>query len=272
MNSGIHNITIEQYHSGPGISRSGIVEFKKSPLHFWHKYINPERPISEPTDAMLFGNAVHCYILEPHTFQARYHVWQKVNGRKPASNTKGWDDIVTAANRKLLISEDDLVEITNMARSLNSSATAKGVIDGAVYEQSLFWTDVDTGILCKVRPDIWHSNMIGDLKTARSAHPCDFQRDIWSFGYHLQAGMTSEALWSLQGANMMNFVFPVVEKYAPYATAVYKLDENAVNKGREEFKKALFEIKDCMVNDHWPSYPDQIIDLPTYAYNNKGEI
>lgn len=94
-------------------------------------------------------------------------------------------------------------------------------------------------MLCKARPDIWHNNMVGDLKSTRSAAPRDFQRDIHGYGYYLQAGMISEGLYTLQGVNMMNFVYIPVEKEAPYATAVYRLDENAVNKGREEFKNTF---------------------------------
>ncbi len=272
MNQGIHDISIEQYHGGPGISRSGIMEFKKSPLHYWHKYLNPERAPTESTEAMAFGSALHTYILEPQTFEDRYHVWQKVNGRKPASNTNGWAEIVTAANGKLLICEEDLKPITDMHRAINQHPTARNMLEGGVNEKSLYWADKDTGILCKVRPDVLHANLVIDLKTSSDASFRTFQRDAFAFGYHIQCGMIAEALWALKGINMMNFVFVVVEKTEPYATVVYKLDENAVNKGREEFKKILFDIKECQASDSWTAYADATIDLPAYAYSNQGEI
>lgn len=272
MTPGIHDISIEQYHSGPGISRSGIMEFKKSPLHYWHKYVNPEKIVAESTDAMAFGNALHTYILEPQTFQERYHVWQKVNGRKPASNTKGWEEIVTAASGKSLICDDDLKPITDMHRAINNHSTARSMLEGGLNEKSLYWVDKDTGILCKVRPDVWHPNLVIDLKTSGDASFRAFQRDSYAYGYYIQCAMIAEAIYALQGINMMNFVFVVVEKTQPYATVVYRLDENAINKGREEFKKILFDIKECMMTDTWAAYPDATIDLPAYAYSNQGEI
>lgn len=277
MKPGVYNISIEQYHSGPGISRSGIETFKRSPLHYWHEYINPEREIHQKpeiitkTDALEFGNAFHSYVLEPQEFEKRYMVFEKGDGRTKEGKAHNAAAKELQGSRELICAKA-FNEISRMARSINASSTAKGLIDGAVYEKSLFWIDADTGMLCKARPDIWHNNMVGDLKSTRSAAPRDFQRDIHGYGYYLQAGMISEGLYTLQGVNMMNFVYIPVEKEAPYATAVYRLDENAVNKGREEFKKILFQIKECMVNDHWPSYPDAVLDLPAYAYNNKEEI
>jgi hypothetical protein len=210
-------------------------------------------------------------VLEPSEFDKRYMVFEKQDGRTSAGKVANAQAALLQGNREL-IDAKAFREITNMARSINSQPMAKGMIDGSVYEQSLFWIDSDTGILCKVRPDIWNNRFIADLKTARSAAPSDFQRDIWNYGYNLQAGMMAEAIWALKGVNMMDFTYVVVEKEAPYATAVYKLEENAINKGREEFKKILFEMKECMINDVWPSYAPGIIDLPSWAYNNKMEI
>ena len=277
MNPGIHTISIEQYHSGPGISRSGLELFRRSPLHYWHEYLNPEREQRVAPDVITkaspleFGNAFHCYVLEPEQFEKRYMVFEKADGRTKIGKTIN-EQAALARGARELIDVKAFQEITNMSRSINLSSTAKGLIDGAVYEKSLFWVDSDTGILCKVRPDIWHSNMIGDLKSTRSAAPRDFQRDIHSYAYYVQAGMISEALWTLQGVNMMNFVYVAVEKEAPYATALYKLDENAVNQGREEFKRTLHEFKACIDSGVWPSYPDSVIDLPPYAYTNKEEF
>jgi hypothetical protein len=42
--NGIHAITNEQYHSSEGISRSDLMRFKKSPMHFKHKQSLKETP------------------------------------------------------------------------------------------------------------------------------------------------------------------------------------------------------------------------------------
>ncbi len=270
MNPGVHDITIEQYHSGPGISRSGIEEFRRSPLHYWHKYINPERPVREKSeittkrDALEFGNAFHTYILEPEEFEKRYMVASKINRTSNAGKAAYAEMMLKANGRELLCSES-FVELQAMNAGLDRSATARGLIEDGFYEKSLFWTDKDTGILCKVRPDIWHNNMIVDLKTCANASYREFQRSVYSYGYYVQAAMIHEALRVLYGTNMMNFIFVAIEKEAPYAVAVYQLDELAIHRGIEDFKKTLFEMKQCFDNNRWPTYPDSIITLPAYA-------
>ena len=277
MNIGVHNITIEQYHSGAGISRSGIETFRKSPLHYWHEYLNPDKETKEKpeiitlTDSKEFGNAFHSYVLEPQEFDKRYMVFEKGDGR--TKEGKAVNALAKSMqNGRELVCAKAFRQITQMQRSINKSSSARGLIDGAVYEKSLFWIDADTGILCKVRPDIWHTNLVGDLKSTRSAAFKDFQRDIYGYGYHIQAAMIKEAIQALHGVTMKNFVYVAVEKEEPFATAVYQLDESAIEVGREIFKKTLHEMKECMIADSWPSYPDSVISLPAYAYTNKEEF
>ncbi|MDQ8040096.1 MAG: hypothetical protein REH83_06790, partial [Rickettsiella sp.] len=39
MEPGIYDISNEAYHQGPGISRSALMKFKRSPYHYWYEYI-----------------------------------------------------------------------------------------------------------------------------------------------------------------------------------------------------------------------------------------
>lgn len=270
MEVGVHDITIEQYHQGVGVSRSGIEQFRRSPLHYWHEYLNPERTIEEKSeiitkrDALQFGNAFHTYILEPQEFEKRYMVIDKPN-RTSNAGKAAWADLVTNAQGREMIDREAFYEITQMSRNISNSTTASGLIADGAYEKSLFWKDKDTNILCKVRPDIWHKNMIVDLKTCTNASFKAFQRSVYDYGYYIQAAMIHEALHNLYNINMMNFIFVAIEKEPPYAVAVYQLDELAIHKGLEDYKKVLFDMRECFHNDRWPSYPDAIITLPAYA-------
>jgi len=277
MRQGIYDLTIRQYHGGMGVSRSGIEEFRRSPLHYWHNYLNPEKIEEERPDiitrrnALDFGNVFHTYILERQEFDRRYLVIEKCDLRTKAGKEE-MERLRATANGRELVCSESFQDVINMERAINNSTSASGLISGGLYEKSLFWIDKDTGILCKVRPDIWHNNFVGDLKTTTNAGFDEFSRSVYNFGYHIQAAMIHEALYALKGINMMNFVFVAIEKDAPHGLAVYRLNENAIRKGIEIFKKTLFEIKQCMDDDKWPSYPDAVIDLPAYAYINKEEL
>jgi hypothetical protein len=37
---GVYDIQNDLYHGSYGLSRSALCEFKKSPWHYWHKYLS----------------------------------------------------------------------------------------------------------------------------------------------------------------------------------------------------------------------------------------
>lgn len=65
-------IDAEKYFAAPGLSNSMMKDLAISPLRMWHRWINPQREIDEPTAQMQFGTALHCAILEPDEFQRRF--------------------------------------------------------------------------------------------------------------------------------------------------------------------------------------------------------
>ncbi len=270
MKNGVYDISIEEYHAGEGFSRSKLIHFSKSPLHFWHeaysqnKEARKEADVIKKANPLEFGNALHTYVLEQDTFFSRYIALPKIN-RVTKAGKAAYEDLLCRAEGKQIICEDALKEIEAMAQSIELHQEAKALISDAVYEKSLFWTDPDTGILCKVRPDIWHNNFICDLKTTASGAFRDFQKSVFSYSYHVQAGMIQEALKHVLGVQMENFIFVAIEKEAPYAVAVYRLDPLAVSLGVTRFKNILQGIKTCQDSNNWPSYPTEWIRVPNWA-------
>lgn len=270
---GVYDIDIEDYHGGEGFSRSSLMEFQKSPLHLWYKLNNKEQ--KEPVDiirkmnALDFGNALHTYILEEETFFDRYVVLEKVNRTTKEGKARYAEVKEFAEDRgRQIICQEAYYEIQAMAASIDAHGDARSLISDALYEKSIYWNDPNTGLLCKVRPDIWHSNMICDLKTCMSASYKDFQRSIVGYGYHLQAGMIQEAIKHVTGEKINNFVYVAIEKEPPYAVAIYQLDEMAVEEGVAQFRHIIKCVKECMDANHWPSYDSALINLPKWAYGN----
>ena len=91
------------------LSYSSLKEFAKSPNHFI-QYI--ERKF-EASDAMIFGSAVHCAILEPDEFHNRYFVldeseiMEELKDAKSPRATKAYkqwkmDEMSSAGEREIL--------------------------------------------------------------------------------------------------------------------------------------------------------------------------
>ena len=192
-------------------------------------------------------------------------------GKKKAGPRKtarfSWKNTVghAALHNKIIITDEQFMQISAMADVINLKHTAKNLITGGKYEQSLFWVDEETGLSCKARPDIWQGAYVADLKTCASASYNAFQRSVFEYGYHIQCAMQFEAIKHCTGQLIYDFVFIAIEKEAPYATACYQLDNFALMQGIEEFHEALRNIRICTEANEWPSYPNAVVGLPKYA-------
>jgi exodeoxyribonuclease VIII len=287
IENGVHDISNDIYHESEGISRSGLWAFKTSPLHYWHKYLNPlyERP--EPSPAFVLGNLVHTMILEPHLMDETYSIQPQLE--KPpkvgllrdlgrgmfdfqkqqramveAENERIMSEFELTSSEKIIIKRDDYDTAVKLAESFNNTPHAPGLIEGLDMERSIYWTHEPTGLQCKARPDAWKNGLVIDLKTSKSAGFRSFQSSAVGMGYYLQAAMINEALKSI-GITMENFAFIVIEKTEPFAVGIYTLDTNALLRGIEQFNELMFSFAKCKESNNWPGYGIQELTWPNYA-------
>ena len=203
---GAYDICINEYHSSSGISRSMLMDFHELPMKYWYKHLSGQY-IKEEKEAWNIGSMVHTLALEPHTFNDSFLV---ITGLSRATKI-GKDEYADALERaegRIIVKQKDYEEAKRMADAVRENATCTSIISDAIIEQSIYWEDPDTGILCKVRPDIRKAGVIADLKTTADAGYFAFQRSAYKYGYYLQAGMIYEGLRQTGIADMQAFVFP----------------------------------------------------------------
>jgi hypothetical protein len=65
------------------------------------------------------------------------------------------------------------------------------------------------------------------------------------------------------------FIFIAVEKEAPFNVELYELDNDAIERGRQEYLDDIETLKDCKESGEYPGYTSghkiHIISLPTWA-------
>lgn len=266
--SGIKNATkgpidldIEEYHQMEGISRSGIMEFMVSPFHYYKKYIERSTP-NESTKSLALGEILHLLILEPHRIN-ELALMPKYDGRTKEGRLKK-DTFYLENEGKIIVPQDIGIEAVKMAQSLTLQQFQ--LLRNLDIEKSFFWRDPHTDIMLKCRPDAYCQQYVIDVKTTQSAAVNSFKKSIHNYGYHIQAAMIEDGLREVLGIEIQQYIFIIIENQAPYATATYILDKNAIAKGREVYKNCLLKLKECIISNNWPSYETQIIDLPTWAY------
>jgi PDDEXK-like domain of unknown function (DUF3799) len=260
---GIYEITNDEYHASEGLSRSMLMSLRKSPYHFWFEHINEEYIKPESKEAYIFGSMFHTLILEPYLFDKTYAILPELDRR----TKKGKEDYeIFKENNvgKIIITHDQFDQASQMQKSFNNHSKAKNFLEDSKREMSLFWTDKETEILCKSRPDIWRSNMVVDLKTTESAAYRDCQNDCFKYGYHIQAAMIQAAILNTMGAFMETFVLISCEKKAPYAVSINVIDKEAIDYGSKEFRNLLYRYIECHEKNEWPAYETNSIKLPSY--------
>jgi hypothetical protein len=252
---GVHaGIANETYHSGPGISKSGLwTIYTRSPAHY--KFA----PRKE-SNAFDIGEAAHIAILEPNTYEARVQ-----RGPEDRRGNK-WTDAKAYAEDagKLLLTGSDYDKGLLMRDAVHADARINAIITGgaAQVEHSGFWIDEETGALCKCRPDLYRPDLgiMLDLKSTVSAHPDDFARSVINYGYHTQEAWYAGGYRAL-GQPVEGFVFLAVEKTDPFVCALYELPPSIVAEGYAIARKALARYAECAAADQWPGYSGEITEL-----------
>jgi len=255
------------YHRSDGISKSALALLRKTPAHYAAKYIYGAW--EPPTKPMMIGSAFHTLALEPHLFDVEFAVAPAVDRRTKAGKAEHQLFIDNSGNRAVIdLADYELIQ--NMEMALRRHTGASYLLDQmGIAEESFYWTDEATGLLCKCRPD-WHipeRQILVDLKTCEDASPEGFARTIYNYSYYLQSGYYLDGVSQVLGQQYRTFIFVAVEKSPPHAVAVYQLDQDDIDKGKREAADLLRLFKWCSDRNEWPGYGDEIqtIMMPKWA-------
>lgn len=249
------------YHADPAVSASHLHAVAKSPQAYWARFLDPNRPAVEPTAAMRFGSLTHCATLEPDELLQRYAV-------APDRRTKEGKAQAEALTQQGIepVSQSELTTALSIAAAVRNHPVAAQLLAYGKAEQSFWWTDLDTGMRCKCRPDWYQNTTVVDLKTTTDASPAGFARSVAAYRYHVQA---AHYLSGLHGAEW--FVFIAVEKTYPYAVGVYALDEAALTEGHALRQRDMRRIQTCHAGARWPGFTDDeiaVLSLPRWAFDD----
>ncbi len=260
---GIHNISNERYHASEGMSRSKLWTFKKLPSLYHYQYLSGKYVRNDDKEEYVIGNMMHTMLLEPELFDEQFYIMPRTDRRTNAGKELYAQAIIEAGN-KTVITDMQLEQVKEMKESLLKNSLVSNILNGAKVEQSIFWEDKETGLLCKSRPDIWNTPLCGDLKTSRNASYHGFQKAAMTDGLFMQAAMMYEALQSIQ-MPFEKFIFICVEKTPPYVTGLYLLDDEALQFGLDLFHATLRDFAKSQEEDVWPDYGVQTLMIPKYA-------
>lgn len=268
----VHGLDIRDYHAGKGISKSGLDDVNHSAA-FYRAMRSSTAPAREETDSQLTGNLAHCALLEPAEFDKRY-----VAGPDVRRNTNEWKAFVAEHPDATPVKPAQRAMALGMADSMrrlqdvHAGLSMAEILSRGRPEVSAYWTDAETGVLCRCRPDWVHplnkkQVVVVDVKTVGNAMASEFLRQVVKLRYHVQDAMYTDGFSAASGLEVVAFVFVVVEDRWPYVAASYVLDDESRHEGYLQYRQNLDLYAQCLRTNTWPGLASQttVLRLPAYA-------
>lgn len=264
------------YHSGlntprPSLSQSMMKALvpPSSPAKFKYRLTHPEPPRIE----FDIGRAAHTTVLgvgEP--MAACPADLLSTDGKMTTKAAKEWsaeqrrNGIVplTQANYDMVLSAAEALADNERVAELLTDPTKRPEVSAyAIHPATHLWLRGRFDLL---------GGRLWDYKTAASAHPDDFRRSAWTYGYHIQDVWYRLLHELIVGDDPGPMGFIVQEKQPPYLVSTFVLSGEFADLARHQLDAAFDLYLACLEADDWPGYADEVITLdpPAYAWASVG--
>jgi len=272
----ITDLPADDYHARPEISKSGLDLIARSPAHYRAGF----QKIA--SDTARIGRATHAIVLEggagvvtgvgaaknTKAGKDAWAAWFVANGGSasimelPAAQQA---DAFETETGLTVVSPGERIAMDGMAASVREHPVAGPMLDPpGDAEVSIIGAIDDVPMRCRL--DWWTKDrtVIVDLKTSVDATRHAFRSAVARYRYQCQHAVYANLAEQATG-HRPRFVFVVVEKAAPFACAVYELDDEAQANGDWLVSRDLKRYRQCVETDTWPSYEaDLALDIPIY--------
>lgn len=290
-----------EYDAIDAVNQSRLKPMAISPLQAEH-----EAESREESEAMRFGTAVHVAVLEPDSFNDRYHIMPACDKRTKegkalyhaalhAAGKGRYAEALAAANsmkgeekQKALdlaegYADEGKIIMPDTGRYSYQYACEMGkrmhahpdihqlFSRGHEAEAMLIWTDPITKLLCKglvdaVVEDAWPS--LGDVKTARQIYADFFSKEMYDRGYYIQAPFYLDGYKEITGKDA-NFVIAVTQNEPPHDCALYPMGEDTIKLGRLHYRRLMARWLTCVTTGNWPGLPQRPVELDVPSFRLK---
>ncbi|WP_181011130.1 PD-(D/E)XK nuclease-like domain-containing protein [Streptomyces sp. SM13] len=258
----IDGMTAEDYHADKtSISSSGLRALLNPGCPAQFKYDRDHQ--QPPKREFDLGNAVHTAVLgEGHDIvEIDYPNYLKADARAAR------DEAYATGKVPLLPKEKAQVDAMEKAVREHPLAGPLFTPGTGIPERSIYWTDPETGVRCRVRPD-WLKQLPGttlcvDLKTIKDAAPDTISRAIRDHNYHQQDPLYIDGIEAAGLApDGCRFIFVFVSKIAPYLITVRELVDQDRDIGRARNQRALRIYAECESTGIWPDWTGPVTEIP----------
>jgi len=252
---------VSDYHQHPAISKTGMGCFRsegRRVYHGRHVLRLPEAQLT-PTPGMNLGTLCHAELLEPGSLEGQYAIRPEEWKDWKTKAAQNWRKEHQEAGH-IVVAPADIAASKAMVLA-TMAAVKPWFTSDAIIEQPLFWTDSNTGLDCRCKPD-WlvvrpKLAICFDFKTTDDASPTAFvkranQLEYWIQDQHYRDGVRAE-----YDVPCCDFYFVAVESSWPYRVSINRIEPMA-----DEYRDTLRVMHGCYETDDWSEpWEGQIHDV-----------
>jgi hypothetical protein len=264
------------YHANRAISHSKLECYRRRPALFYKRFVLQMLPPPKESNALRIGSAAHCAILEEQAFLERYVVLPDID-RRTKEGKALFAEFSAQHAGKTFLTEDELDQLMQMRIAVEAHPIARELLSAGQPEVT--WRTPDMhGMRLQCRTDWWNAEgceasdgkpYVVDIKTVESLDRDafrNFERAVFSFGYHRQAGFYLPLINELHDKPVSRMYYIAVEKVEPYGVGVYRLSDEAIGRGMDENTTDLMRLKRSFDEDDWPNIEPGVreLGLPTW--------
>tara|TARA_B100000579_G_scaffold147571_1_gene119719 strand:- start:131 stop:862 length:732 start_codon:yes stop_codon:yes gene_type:complete len=221
----LYNLPFEEYKSLPGLNQSKLKKILFS--------TSKQKQGYQIQQAMDFGNAGHCLLLEPNKFAEFYVCAPKNLNRRGLNGRKRWKEFCELHSGKNVLALNEWERLNKIHKVFRINPKIKQFWKHGETEVSMFWKDAKLNLDCKARMD-WYdgdSMKIVDLKFTNNIGKFSNQK-LMDQHFSIQAAWYRQGVYQLTG-NKCEFLFVFVEKYSPHKISVIEASEEIILHGEQ---------------------------------------
>lgn len=218
------------------------------------------------------------FLLNGHAFR---HIPEHVLSGAGSKTGKAWKAFEEEHEGEYLFKANDWRHLIGMRREIYNHSDAWELLynntspDSYRSEYTIVGTDIATGIEVRCRIDRLKQlggKIVIDLKTSRDASPRAWQKQADGDGLATQCFIMTSLAEELF-KEKIEYRYVVCDKDPPYRVEVFKLPQEFIDLGRDDYMRAITAFKRSLDNWHWyPASHGKTVTLTVPDYRMKKEL
>jgi hypothetical protein len=226
----VQNLPFEEYRQQSGLNQSTLKQWFSA---------TQKKTAYKNYQALQFGSAGHCLLLEPEMFPELYVRAPEGLNQRGKTGKKRWAEYEEQHPGKILLRTGEWERLENIRKVFEIHPQIKKLWKNGSAEVSLFWQDSEFALDCKARLDWFDADsaIIVDLKFTNNIAKAGVQKPIQDY-YAVQASWYVRAVTQLT-TKVPDFFFIFIEKYAPHLIRVCSVSAEDLKHGQQKIECAI---------------------------------